>query len=909
MCAYNKRLVRLFFFVELLLTYCSVKAQPGTLDTTFNRLDTAAYLFNYVNAILYQPNGRIVIGGGPQLGYGMIDRFLPNGSYDSSFKTGAGFDQPVQCLVLQSDGKIIAGGRFSQFNGAFCSPLIRLLSNGNIDTSFQVPRGLLRDVSAVFLLPDGDIMVGDFPRAYRLHSDGSQDSSFIFNRWRDYNFGSVFAQQQDEKLLAYSEYEHELLRLDRNGNKDDSFRTGNGFLRNGFSGSVKAINPLPDGRILVAGSFDHYDGHIVGHLLRLYSNGKLDSSFHYTPPEIPSTMLLQPDGKILLGGFDYGVSRLNSDGSLDTSYNTGIVPPLPSGYFTSDDPPRALCLQADTQLLVGGYFYTTDKYVRIQLLRLRKDGALDAGFRIGSGVSGSVNAVVVQKDKKIVVAGTIDSYYGIPRYNVLRLFEDGSLDTGFVPRINYRVNDMVLQDDGKIILVGEFTECNGQSCTNLIRLNGDGSNDTSFHQGTGFAISDPTKGSPFLLDVFLQHDGKIIVNGGFEFYDGAAHTDIIRLNKDGTVDTSFRLTTSWLASIAQQVDEKLLITSPYWQLNGQSGIDIIRLDTNGKLDQTFKYQADNDWRANQIFLQENGNILVNMINIRDWSVASVRLLSNGSRDSAFQPQFPVDSNGRQDGGILNVQPDGKIFFGNGTSIGRFTREGVPDLAFIQNNSYNLYVNCITFQPDGKIIYAGTQIGQTTYSPSQIPDMSVKNGLYRMQNCMVVVAQHTPDSGRIGSFYESNIYWSKPDSFLRLSLLRGNVPPGLSLDAQTGTIRGIPEATGKFDFSISATNGECSDSLSYSIFIDSDHNVDSNTVCIIYPIPTRDFIKIRFGNSPAGNYDIRLSDLCGRSLSQGTVTVNGNHSEWAYDMRHFASGIYTLTIRTAKDVKVYKIELL
>jgi len=806
-------LSRFQFFLLILLPPCAAKAQSGMVDTEFNRLDTAAYIYHDVQAICYQPDGRIVLGGlGPD--GGNIGRYLPNGSFDSSLNIGTGVNQPVSSLALQPDGRIIVGGYFSEYNGTPCSPLIRLFGDGRLDTSFHSAPGLLHGVSSLILQPNGDLTVGDYEGLFRLHSDGSRDNSFSFQLWSGISYSFVLAQQGDGKLLVWTS-QHGLLRLHLDGSVDKPFNT---------SGAINCINPMPDGRLIVAGNINKHDGHTVNGLMRLYSNGKLDSSY-LTPDlglgNIRSSLLL-PDGKLIIGGlFEPGVLRLNSDGTQDTNYNTDITVAA-GGFGFSDNAPRTFCLQPDSQLLVGGYYYTTHKYARSFILRMKKDGALDNGFRVGSSVNGNANAVIVQKDKKILVGGAFDSYYGITRYNILRLYEDGALDSSFAPRLNNLVYSMALQPDGKIIIVGEFTGCNGKPAPYLVRLNSDGSTDTSFHIGSGFATSSPSTNSPNPRSVLLQRDGKVIIRGRFNFYNGSSHDNIVRLNQDGSEDSSFRILTSWFPAMHLQADGKLVLAAWDWS---QDRYHIVRLDTNGQPDPGFNFQMEEGGWVSHLFSQPDGKILVNLVNDTNYLHGFIRLLPDGTRDTTFHPQVSHVYSFKEQPGIFAVQPDGKMLYATDTSIGRLTKDGLVEKDFFQSRIYSLDIVCTAFQADGKTILGGAQsVGQYQSPFFKVPyNLPVKNGLYRLQNCMIVQSQRMLDSGKVGTAYYSNIYWSAPDSAITSSLSRGALPPGLTVNTKAGVVSGIPTIAGIYRFTLMATNGQCSDSLVYSLVIDSATN--------------------------------------------------------------------------------------
>lgn len=185
--------------------------------------------------------------------------------------------------------------------------------------------------------------------------------------------------------------------------------------------------------------------------------------------------------------------------------------------------------------------YKGQTYNRI--IRLNLDGSIDNTFVVGTGFNGETNRIFLDSSNKPIVMGNFTSYSGATRNYITRLNTDGSIDntfnigTGF----NFRATDMVYdRQNDKIILCGVFTTYNGVSRNRIVRLNIDGSLDTSFVIGTGLSNQADA--------VALQSDGKIIVGMSFPIntlrtfthtYNGTQFASLIRLNSDGSVDPTF----------------------------------------------------------------------------------------------------------------------------------------------------------------------------------------------------------------------------------------------------------------------------------------------------------------------------------------------------------------------------------
>ncbi len=314
-----------------------------------------------------------------------------------------------------------------------------------------------------------------------------------------------------------------IARLNVDGSFDTDF--GRGI---GASGSVLAFVLKPDGKVLIGGGFTSYDGKLRGGIARLNVDGSLDTSFDPGTGADGSvhTLALQSDGKMLIGGsftsYD-GVSRnriarLNTDGSLDTSFDPG------SG--ANNHYVQSLALQPDGKVLVGGWFTSYNATPRNRIARLNVDGSLDTSFDPGTGANDWVQSLALQSDGKVLVGGNFTSYNGTGRNCIARLNADGSLDTFFDPGtgVNSGVFSLALQSDGKVLVGSSFTSYNGVSCNSIARLNVDGSLDSTFDPGSG------ANGDVYSLA--LQADGRLLVGGIFTSYDGLPRNYLARTHND-----------------------------------------------------------------------------------------------------------------------------------------------------------------------------------------------------------------------------------------------------------------------------------------------------------------------------------------------------------------------------------------
>ncbi|MFO1514188.1 MAG: delta-60 repeat domain-containing protein [Verrucomicrobiota bacterium] len=277
----------------------------GTLDTTFNSSGTGVDLGAYPdpsgvfpNATRLLPNGQIYIGG-PFEGYNGVTRegsarINADGTLDLSYDPGTGGGSPggsgkrTLCLYPQPNGQVIVGGDFTTFQGAAHSKIARLNSNGSLDATFNANAdSTVRDV---LVLPNGQIMMcGQFTtvngtginRLARLNSDGTLDGTFNAGTGIAGTLAYVMTLQPDGKLLVgglFNTYNNQpatnIFRINADGTRDTSFNTGGGV-----NNQVSSILVQPDGKILIGGNFTSVDGFPLTGVARLNADGSVDKTF------------------------------------------------------------------------------------------------------------------------------------------------------------------------------------------------------------------------------------------------------------------------------------------------------------------------------------------------------------------------------------------------------------------------------------------------------------------------------------------------------------------------------------------------------------------------------------------------------------------------------------------------------
>lgn len=499
----------------------------------------------------------------------------------------------------------------------------------------------------------------------------------------------------DGKYLAMDKYQ--IVKMDGN-DRDPDFSTGGGFTVPSSSVSLEDFEIQSDGKIVLVGRFAFFNGLPKSNIIRLNPDGSLDTTFSLPNYPIVSALLtdleIQPDGKILIIGTDLlmqtgsNLARLNSNGSLDTTFGT------PNGYRFNK-----IAVQLDGKICVVHSYLTNTNYVKVS--RLNTNGAFDSTFATAtfSNLSGGIvklNKLKLQDDGKLLVGGIYRDCNSFVSPELVRLNLDGTRDTSFFPGVAYnyyggtisKVNDIVLLPSGKMYVVGK----NGL----INKFNADGSADISFSPAAVGIYA----GTSEMISVDLFSDGKILAAGGLNTELRAYSSHIFKINPDGTRDASFNnfgkgfsnTVTTW--AMSQTPDGKILVGGGFHIYNDAEVYSLVRLNADGTIDPTMNYGGG---------IGFGGNMPV------PWSVVT----------------------------DIAVQSDGKIYLHgnfnlyNGTPVGNFIRlnpDGSLDNSFVSSGfgyySYSdQFIRTILPKPSGGVLVSGTMDLYNNYGCGALVSLS------------------------------------------------------------------------------------------------------------------------------------------------------------------------------------------
>ena len=268
---------------------------PGRIDASFV---PAPGTNDAVNVVIPQPDGKVIVAGrftqANNVGRNRIARFNFNGSLDTTFDPGTGADEEIKAAVLQPDGRIVVAGRFHQFQWVTHNGVCRLNANGSVDPNFGLGAGINNPAAlALALQSDGRIIVGgqfsqvDLTLRFnlaRLNTNGSVDLTFDPRNGPIGDVNAIVIQPMARLLLAANlpatmgSTRGGIARVLANGMLDPSFDSGVGT-----GGNVFALALQHNGQIVLGGSFIQYAGINRTFIARVFSNGSLDLEFNPAP--------------------------------------------------------------------------------------------------------------------------------------------------------------------------------------------------------------------------------------------------------------------------------------------------------------------------------------------------------------------------------------------------------------------------------------------------------------------------------------------------------------------------------------------------------------------------------------------------------------------------------------------------
>jgi uncharacterized delta-60 repeat protein len=481
------------------------------------------------------PAGAIDQWYNPDFGLDLITAVTNGAPHASPVSTeprqrpGTDAQSQVNALVIQTDDKTVIGGNFSSYNGVQRHGIARVLTSGELDTSFNPGDGI-------------NIVGGDFISALAMQPDRKILVAGSFTSFNGQPCGNI-------------------IRLNPNGTLDDSFRTTAG---SAADKTVRCLSLNPDGTILIGGDFTLYNGSARKYVALLNSDGSLNPGFDPGTTLNDAVYALAPQ----TGGFelinasanpgDVGLTNTfnvgSASGFINVSYDMGTEADEMQIYYGL---PGTGLLIYDSGVVTGTNrvvipFFPTGGFATplISIVMDPTSGTPGAIWNYTAKLQGS-------GDGEITVGGDFTAAGGVfGQDHIARLQPDGTIDNSFDPGsgANARVRALVAQQNGDVIVGGDFTILNGQNVTRFARLNPNGTLDTDFNSGAGtdgdvysltldrggrtVTVSQVNLNASVTLSTAPTPD-SIYIGGPFTVYNGTHRLGFARLNNDGSLDTTF----------------------------------------------------------------------------------------------------------------------------------------------------------------------------------------------------------------------------------------------------------------------------------------------------------------------------------------------------------------------------------
>lgn len=649
-----------------LLTACvlfSAAAFAQTLESNFH--SPVPVRAARVMSIVTQPDGKHLVGGdveyfGTQRVRGLI-RLNADGTIDNTFALPVTEDIFVREIKFQSNGNIVVLTHpFLKGNSVqFGESIIYILGpNGQLVQKVEDLPGF----STITVQADNKVLLAGGPTLTRLNADLTADAAFndavSFNNW------VADVEQFGTSLIVAGQFtevngvpKNDLVKLDLDGNVDNSFDTGTGT-----SDAVGSISIQPDGKILIGNTYiNSFNGVAGTGTIRLNANGSVDSSFQPFRFNGPVSGIFLFGSDIYASAFiEYNNGsntyffKMASNGSLDVSFTPVLLPFASFFDLVATNTTNGIVINntdktfnafgvakfgftgtpvttfkpkvgrfgifkqgsyVGNKLAIAGDFLNVDGHDTNGVVKLNLDGTVDTGFSLTTNLGAGL---------QVASAGNGNMFFS-SWYSFVKLNSTGSIlpDFTWSPfKTLYGIGKFILLENGKIQVMDS---------NNTFRLNANGSEDTSFDIGSGIGGGVSTQG-----DMDIQDD-KVVYGSRFDNFNGTTVNALVRLKENADLDASFGIGTGPAGpnkgiGLVKVVDTNEILIGGYFNsFNGVSTpTQLVKLSEDGVLDLAFNEnqqlgQGPADFGVNMLSSNQN---FVRLIGSRVFIGSSEETLSN-----------------------------------------------------------------------------------------------------------------------------------------------------------------------------------------------------------------------------------------------------------------------------------------
>lgn len=582
---------------------------------------------------------------------------------------------------------------------------------------------VLKDYSSTILFKLGIV---------KLDYNGKKDASFLFNTLPQDIGCKVFANETTKKFVIHRT-DNVINYFNENGSIISSFNSP--VIQNTLNSDPIIINKIllqNDNKFLIIGFFDKVNNLNYKNIVRLNSDGSVDTSFNVGTGfnEEIKCVAQQTNGKyIVLGKFTqfnnatkYYAARINLDGSNDSSFNINRVFSSQSAsgisYGFREVIFNNLLMQSDGKILVAGsYFVSNFNIVSKGITRFNTDGTRDTTFNLTNNPSGYYpNTLDLQSDGKIITNNIINN--GRP----YRLSVNGSVDNTFVSEPCLLDSDlkMVSLNNQKIMTFGDFLKYNSNDLNNttltrkeIFRFNNNGAIDLSYKPQAGFNVGHLndihySNNQNEVTKIEILPTNNLLIKGRFSTYNDKPFKNLVKTDQNGNIDLDFNFSNTYSIdyspnydiSHANNYDDKFyVIGKNQTQIVTGNNTPIFKFNSNGTIDNsyinfqcpitTYKLLPDNKLLlSGSTDCFKNGNLF-----------KLIKLQENGEIDTFFNSAL-LNSSAK----VFDLQADGKIIVVTENKVCyRLNTDGSIDNTFV-SLTLNDFIGLLVVAPNDKIFY-------------------------------------------------------------------------------------------------------------------------------------------------------------------------------------------------------------
>ena len=539
-------------------------------------------------------------------------------------------------------GSYYVAGDFTQISSTARSRIARIAADGSLDATFDPGSSANSAIYALQRESGGGVLVaGGFtlfngqarPALCRLTSSGAVDPAVSTTATvvtaMAVNSSKLYAAGSFPRSDAPGQYSFRIVRM-----AYPSGFTGNnydpGYNEPTITGTVNALFFQADGKLIIGGDFTAVNGTARTNLARLNSDGSLDTTFSVSATGGPVRTLVDfaPGAGVVVVGGEFTALGGQTAASYYGMINQGTAAVLgllqPRCYGTV----RSIISYGYGEMLLGGDFTTIGSQSVSRMARVNVyEGIVGPALNINPNASVRAMLKDDSSQGRIVIGGAFTQVHTTTRNRLARLEPYGAINPAWPEATGGEVRAIAVQTNDASLVGGAFTALGGSPRTSLGRVLVTGTLDASYTP----LIDGPVNA------IAALPNGRAVIGGSFTTAGGGVRANIAQLNADGTVDVTFSADTDGeVFALSQQTDGKVYVAGDFTTIGGIARRGVARLNADGTVDTTFDAALDAAVMA--VSVQIDGKVLLGGDFLTVGGTAHARLArvsSTGVLDATF----------------------------------------------------------------------------------------------------------------------------------------------------------------------------------------------------------------------------------------------------------------------------------